>query len=115
MANKAENALWPLSELILFSEKDWWFIQYAVSNALEAKKGEKERNVEREKGKIREEEREGKKGSVNKVETVEKYRWKAGCDEGGGVPKLSTDPCRNRCIWSQQISGLEHKYIINKN
>lgn len=32
------------------------------------------------------------------VEREEKYRWKTGRDGSGGVPKLSTDPCRNRCI-----------------
>ena len=51
----------------------------------------------REKGKEGREESKGKKG-VSTVERDEKYRWKTGSDGSSGVPKLSTDPCRNRCI-----------------
>lgn len=46
--------------------------------------------------------RESKERAEKKTELKQKqrkgYRWKAGCDGGGGVPKLCTDPCRNRCI-----------------
>lgn len=40
LANKAENALWPLSELILLSEKDRWFIQCAGFKMLQRLKKE---------------------------------------------------------------------------
>lgn len=68
LVNKAENALWPLGELISFSDKDWWFIQYAGSNALEAKlEAEKKKKVgNREE--MRERGKKGRKGNTSRAE-----------------------------------------------
>lgn len=47
---------------------------------------------------MRKKKEKAKKTRVSKAETEEVCRGKAGCDGDGGVPKLSTDPCQNRCI-----------------
>lgn len=39
------------------------------------------------------ERKEGAKRESKQSRNRERYRWKAGCDGGGGVPKFSADPC----------------------
>lgn len=60
--NKAENALWPLNELILFSDNDWWFIQSACSNPPEAKNKKVERRREERDEERRDKQEKGKQG-----------------------------------------------------
>lgn len=58
----------------------------------------KKKKKGRERGRDERERKERAKREQEPRRSRETYRWKAGCDGGGGVPKFSAEPCRNRCI-----------------